>query len=447
MDWPHSPERDEHSREETAMKSATLFQFLNRLLAITFLAGALLPLPGHSESRSSLIRKPDGYSPRVFLLEAKQLESAKERIRAGDKSLIQAMAQLDRDAQKALAAGPFSVVTKDAVPPSGDKHDYMSQAPYFWPDSSKPNGLPYIRRDGERNPEINKISDHRSLDQLISAVETLALAYYYKGDDAYAAKAVQLLRAFFLDPATRMNPHLQFAQFIPGVNTGRGIGLIETRGLTRVVDALGLLARSKALTRRDQQGLQEWFTKFLNWMLESKNGRDESAARNNHGTYYDVQVASFALFLGRKELARDTLQAARQKRIAAQIEPDGRQPLELARTRAWSYSVGNLDGLMQLARLGENVGVDLWNYKTADGRSIRRALDYLVPFALGEQKWSYQQLGEWPPEMLFPMLRRAAARYKDREVQTLAARIPGLKTTDRGLLLFPNLIETRQAQR
>src|SRR5207248_1489336 len=140
----------------------------------------------------------------------------------------------------------------------------------------------------------------------------------YKGNEAYAAKAAQLLHAFFLDPETRMNPHLQFAQFIPGVNTGRGIGLIETRGLTRVVDAIGLLAGSESLTGKDQQELQEWFTKFLAWMLESKNGRDESAAKNNHGTYYDVQVASLALFLGKRDLARDILQAARQKRIALQ---------------------------------------------------------------------------------------------------------------------------------
>jgi hypothetical protein len=429
------------------MKSTTLFGSLKRPLMISFVAGTLLALSVNSASHSSLTQHPGGNSLRVFLLDAQHLELTKQRVRAGDKALAQAVAQLDRDAQKALTTGPFSVVTKDLVPPSGDKHDYMSQAPYFWPDSSKPKGLPYIRRDGERNPEINKISDHRSLDQMINSVDTLSLAYYYKGNDAYAARAVQLLRAFFLDPATRMNPHLQFAQFIPGVNTGRGIGLIETRGLTRLVDAIGLLAGSKALTRKDEQELQEWFTKFLAWMLESKNGRDESAAKNNHGTYYDLQVTSFALFLGRKDLARDTLQTARQKRIAAQIEPDGRQPLELARTKAWSYSVGNLDGLMLLARLGENVGVDLWSYQAADGRSIQRALDYLVPFALGEQKWSYQQLGEWPPEILFPLLRRAATKYKDPQFQARAARVPSLKTSDRALLLFADLAETRQAQR
>src|SRR6184192_3736133 len=194
--------------------------------------------------------------PRVFLLDAKQVQLTRQRVRDGDKSLNAAWARLEREAQKALSEGPFSVVNKSVTPPSGNRHDYMTQAPYFWPDPKSPNGLPYIRRDGERNPEINKITDHHSLDDLESSVETLALAFYFKGDEAYAAKAVQLLLAFFLDAATRMNPNLQFAQGIPGVNTGRGIGLIETRGLTRVVDAIGLLAGSESLTGKDQQELQ-----------------------------------------------------------------------------------------------------------------------------------------------------------------------------------------------
>src|SRR5262245_38507214 len=260
--------------------------------------------------------------PRVFLLDAKQLQAAKEHLRKGDQTLAPALAKLERDAQQALTAGPFSVVSKDVTPPSGDKHDYMSQAPYFWADPAKPNGLPYIRRDGERNPEINKISDHRVMDEMVAAVETLALAYYLKGAEAQADKAARLLRAWFLDPATRMNPNLEYAQGIPGINTGRGIGLIETRGLTRVVDAVGLLAGAKAWTDADQRGVQDWYAKFLQWMRESKNGRDENAAKNNHGTYYDLQAVSFALFLGKKDLSISILQTARGKRIAAQVEPD-----------------------------------------------------------------------------------------------------------------------------
>src|SRR6267378_6226535 len=262
---------------------------------------------------TTALKTPPSAAPRVFLLDARQLQATKQRIQSGDKSLEPAISKLERDAQKALAFGPFSVVTKDATPPGSDKHDYMSQAPYFWPDPKSANGLPYIRRDGERNPEINKITDHRTLDQVESSVETLALAYYFKSDEAYATKATQLLRAFFVDPATRMNPNLQYAQFIPGVNTGRGIGLIETRGLPNVVDAIGLLARSKALTEDDRRGLQDWFGNFLQWMLESKNGRAEAAAKNNHGTYYDLQVASFALFVGKKDLAVQVLEDARRK--------------------------------------------------------------------------------------------------------------------------------------
>src|SRR5437588_5740430 len=374
-------------------------------------------------------------APRVFLLDAGQLQTAKQRLRDGDKNLAQAWGKLEREAQQALSAGTFSVVSKAATPPSGDKHDYMSQAPYFWPDPKSPNGLPYIRRDGERNPEINKITDHHTMDQIVSAVETLALAYYLKGNEAYAAKAAQLLRAWFFDPATRMNPNLQYAQFIPGINTGRGIGLIETRGLTQVVDAIGLLAGSRALNDADQSGLQDWFGKFLQWMQESKNGREEAAAKNNHGTYYDVQVVSYALFLGKKDLAVRVLQEARQKRIATQIEPDGRQPLELARTKAWSYSNGNLDGLMLLATLGERVGVDLWNYQTSDGRGIRKALDFLTPVALSERKWQYQELSGVKPESLFPLMRRAANVYRDKQYQALMAKVPEMDLADRGRLL------------
>src|SRR6266404_3247148 len=395
---------------------------LKRVAAVVGLTVAMTSAMANGE-----VEEPNGgTAPRVFLLDGKHLQLTRQRVQAGDKSLTPAWAKLEGEAQKALSVPPSSVVSKEAMPPSGDKHDYMSQAPYFWPDPKSPNGWPYIRRDGERNPEINKITDHRSLDQLESSVETLALAFYFKGDEAYAAKATQLLRAFFLDPATRMNPNLQYAQFIPGVNTGRGIGLIETRGLADVVDGIGLLAGSKSWTAADQRGLEDWYSKFLQWMQESKNGREENAAKNNHGTYYDLQVTSFSLFVRRNDLAKQIIETAKQKRIALQIEPDGRQPLELVRTKAWGYSNGNLDGLMLLARLAENVDVDLWNYQTRDGRSIRRALEYLYPFSVGDQKWTYQQLGGFDGKSLFPLMRRAAAHYKDGKLKAIVTRIPAV---------------------
>jgi len=374
-------------------------------------------------------------TPRVFLLDATQLQATRERIKAGDQTLAPALDKLDREAQQLTHASAPSVTTKQVTPPSGDKHDYMSQAPYFWPDPSKPNGLPYIRRDGERNPEINNISDHQSMDQMVAGVGTLALAYYLKGNEAYAAQARRMLLAWFLDPATRMNPNLEYAQGIPGINVGRGIGLIETRGLARVVDAVGLLAGSKAWTEADQRGVEDWFSRFLKWMLESRNGRDEAASNNNHGTFYDVQVASYALFTGNQGVAVRVLQEAKQKRIAVQVEPDGRQPLELERTRSWSYSIMNLEGLMQLALLGRHAGVDLWNFQSSDGRGIRKALDFLVPFALGDRKWSHQQLGELQPQALIPSLHLASIEYHDAQYAARASRLAAVNPSDRSILL------------
>lgn len=373
---------------------------------------------------------------RVFLLDEKHLAATKQKIQAGGTNFAPALAALEREAKAALRAGPFSVMNKTNVPPSGDRHDYMSIAPYFWPNPDTTNGLPYIRRDGERNP-ANRTSDRRNLSELIENVETLTLAWYFTGEEVYATKATQLLRAWFLDQATRMNPNFEYAQAVPGVNTGRGIGLIETAGLTGVVDAIGLLAGASAWTEADQRGTEQWFAQFLKWMQESKNGRDEAAAKNNHGTWYDVQVVSFALFTNHREIATNVLQAARAKRIAQQIEPDGRQPHELARTRSWGYSIMNLRGMMSLATLDEQVGVDLWNFETPDGRSIRKAFDFLTPYALREKTWPYQQLGEWSPEGFASLARRSALKFNRATDTERLALFAKPDPSSREILLFP----------
>ncbi|MBS1792285.1 MAG: alginate lyase family protein [Acidobacteria bacterium] len=386
---------------------------------IIFFAGALLSLA----FRQSL----PAQTPPVFLLDARVLAARKQSARAPkspDPALKAAVARLDAEAAKLLKTEILPITAKEATPPSGDKRDYMSQAPYFWPNPKTPDGLPYIRRDGERNPEIKRFPDHERLDRMEDAVERLALAYYFTDDERYASRAAEILRLWFLDAKTRMNPNLNFAQAIPGQNTGRGIGIIETRGLTRVIDAIGLLDGSKAWTDDDRKGLRSWFEQYLTWLTTSKNGLQEAAEKNNHGTYYDVQVAAAALFTGQTELARKVLGDAREKRIARQIETDGRQPLELARTKSWSYSVMNLQGLIALAALGESAGVDLWNFQTADGRSIRRALEFLAPYLDDRKKWPYQQIEPVKREELAALVRRAARRFTDEKFRTLAAALP-----------------------
>ena len=316
------------------------------------------------------------------------------------------------EADKAMTAGPFSVVDKQDTPPSGDKHDYMSLAPYWWPNPATKNGLPYIRHDGEVNPERYKVPDDGNFNKLQNAVHALALGYYFTGKEEYASRAVMLLRTWFLDPATRMNPNLNYAQAVLGVNAGRGTGLIDVRGIPRILDGITLLAGSKSLTPQDSERLRKWFSQYYDWLENSSNGHDEAAAKNNHGSWYDQQLSAIALFLGDNESARKIAEAAETKRIAFQIQPDGSEPLELARTKSFSYSVFNLDALSRLAEEDRTTGVDLWSYRSDNGASIRAALDYLLPYAQGGKKWEHQALNGVDPDSLTEPLLLAALNYR-----------------------------------
>jgi len=350
------------------------------------------------------------------------LEKAKALAAAGHESAAKALKKLVADADKALAVTPPSVMQKSKVPPSGDKHDYMSIAPYFWPDPATKDGLPYLRKDGKVNPESRDEAANDTLRARLvgSSVETLALAYHFTGEQKYAEHAAKILRTWFLDPATKMTPHFRFAQAVPGVNDGRGTGILEARGLADAADAATLLHGSKHWSAADQQALLAWAATYFEWLTTSKNGLDERAAKNNHGTWYDVQAAKWALVLGRKDQAKEICAEAASRRIGVQIQPDGKQPLELVRTASFSYSCFNLRALAALAGLGEHAGVDLWKHRAADGRSLVVALDFLVPY-LGKnpKTWTMTQIHESNDDDVLPVLRAAALATGDARYESL----------------------------
>jgi hypothetical protein len=371
-------------------------------------------------------------------LRREELERARASVQRSDSVLRPAFERLLRDAEQALVAGPFSVTDKKRVPPSGDRHDYMSLGPYWWADSTKANGLPYVRHDGRRNPETLDDYDAPRLKQMTDAVTTLVLTYYFTGDERYAARAAQLLRVWFIAPDTRMNPRLAYAQAIPGITQGRGIGIIETRGLVRVLDAIKLLESFPGWTAEDRRQIRAWMSAYLAWLLTSRNGKDELAAQNNHGSWYDAQTAALALFLGRPALTRRIVEASKRRRIAVQIRADGRQPLEEARTRSLDYSIFNLEALMQLAELGRKVGVDLWKYQASNGGSIRRALDYLATYADTTKRWKGEQITPIDPMRMFEIVRMGEVVFNDTSYSALIARMPEDRVRSHRLqLLYP----------
>lgn len=318
----------------------------------------------------------------------------KAEMRRGDPNTSSSYRRLIERADRALQQEIVTVVQKKTVPPSGDKRDYMSQAPYWWPDPQQADGLPYIRHDGKVNPEARgAYMDMEAKVRFFSAVNRLGLAAFFTDDVRYAQGAVAWLDAWFVDPETRMNPHLEYAQGIPGRNEGRCFGIIEWCGIDNLITPIQLLNAHDLMPESTYQGTVRWFEAYLEWLVTSEKGRMESSRLNNHATWYDVQVVGILLFLDRRSEARERLEEVKTERIATQIEPDGRQPHELARTKSLSYSKMNLSAFKRLAHLGEKVGVDLWDYETEDGRSIRKAQAFLAPYLSKQQPWPYQQLG------------------------------------------------------
>jgi hypothetical protein len=335
-----------------------------------------------------------------------------------------------------MRAATPSVMNKLTPGPSGDRHDYVSESPYYWPNPGTRDGLPYVYRDGEVNPDRSRYPDSSALDAFIKDTSTLALAYYFTDDQRYADRCAALMRAWFIDDDTRMNPNLNFAQFVPGKNSGTSSGIIDASSFPNVIDAIGLIERSGALTDQDRAGIDRWLRDFRMWLLTSPLGQAESRALNNHGTYFDTQIVALSLHLGDRALAQQTAENARQ-RVASQIGPDGRQPLELARTRSWHYSLFNLEAFERLANAARHADVDLWAYESSDGRSIRKALDWLVPAASGQQPWTDQDISGFTSAELGPLLRAAAIPFPNSNYSVLAAQVLGVASApDRSTLIY-----------
>lgn len=302
-----------------------------------------------------------------------------------------------RNAEKELTHAIKTVVDKEMTAQSGDKHDYMSLSRYWWPDTSKADGLPYIRKDGISNPEIEKL-DRYPLGDFSKSVQSLSLAYYITSDEKFAEKAVENLRTWFINSKTKMNPNMNYGQTVPGIRNGlgRGVGIIDTYTFIEMLDGVELLKKSKSFTLADQQAIKEWFTAYVQWLQTSPVAREELEAPNNHGTAYDVQLTRYAIFIGNENLAKKLLNEFPQKRLFSQIEPDGSQPLELARTTALGYSTFNLTHFLDMCQIGKLVGVDLLSAKSTDGRSILKAIDFLVPYInKPASQFPYQQIKDW----------------------------------------------------
>ena len=322
------------------------------------------------------------------------------------------LADLTAKAGAVMGWEPVRLTDHRAALSKGGPNDYYSNGDYWWPDPASADGLPYICRDGESNP--NNFNYHRqALRRMRYAVTHLAAAYKITGDAKYADRAARWLKEFFLDPDTRMNPHLLYAQAIPGICDGRGIGIIDTLHLIDVPAAAE--AVQGHMEAGEPQALRQWFADYLRWMDTHPYGIGERDYHNNHGITWWAQAASFARFTGDGAMLARCRERFKTSLIPDQMAPDGSFPLELKRTKPYCYSMFTLDNLCNIALLASADGDDLWRFALPDGRGIRLGLDFLLPYLRDKSAWplppDVAHDGELPVAM--PFLLFAGLRYGD----------------------------------
>jgi len=294
-------------------------------------------------------------------------------------------------ANDCLGVSPVSVIDKAILPPSGDSKDWMNLADYSWPNPESPNGLPYITRDGEANPEALQY-DRRRFNLLVTTTLRLGAAWQATGNKKYSEKAAKLLVHWFVNPSTAMNPNLNFAHHVPGDVPGRSDGLIVfCSALPSLLDVWLLLSLAGSFTKDQQETMSTWVERFLKWLCKATISLEHREAKNNHGTYHDLLIAYLLLFLGRTKDAAQLLVDALPKRLKAQVSPSGEQPMESGRTLSAQYSMYNLKALLSLAQLSRAAGVDTWTQPETSGQLVT-AVRFLYRHAIGEKVWPFQQI-------------------------------------------------------
>ncbi|MDB6126235.1 MAG: hypothetical protein JWM35_131, partial [Verrucomicrobia bacterium] len=328
------------------------------------------------------------------------------------------------------SANPPALAATSGVGPG----DFYSIADYFWPNPKTPNGLPYVNRDGESNPD--NFDAHRlMMREMRDAVSVLAAAYLVSGDAAYARRAAEWLNVFFVDPSTRMNPHLRFAQAVLGVTPGRSYGIIDTLHLVEVPLAASAIAGAPGVSPATIAAVRAWFADYLSWMLTDPNGRKEAAATNNHSVAYYLQVAVFARFTGNTAVLDETRRVFLETILPGQLAPDGSFPRELARTKPYGYSIFQLDNVVLLTDILSTPTQNLWTTTLSHGRSVARAVAFLYPYLANRDAWPFAadiaHFENWPvrqPSLLlagerlrrpeyFELWRRLPAEVSDQEVR------------------------------
>ena len=332
-------------------------------------------------------------------------------------------------ANEDLKSKPITVIAFHSERSAGGKHDFFSEADYWWPDASNPTG-PYIQKDGQTNPA--NFSEHRlAMIRFSQMVGNLTSAYLLTKDNKYALKAIQHCKAWFVDTATKMNPSLLYAQAIKGKVTGRGVGIIDMIQMMEVAQSIMVLEKENAIKAEDFIEIKKWFQQYLQWVTTHPYGIDEREAKNNHGTCWTMQVAVFAKLVNDSALLNYCDNRFKTLLLPSQMDVNGSFPLELKRTKPYGYSLFNLDAMYTLAHVLSTKENNLWEYKTSNGLSLKKGIEFLYPFVADKNSWTLPKdimyWENWP--VAHPFLLFGYAAYGNQNWLTTWSKLEHFPTT------------------
>ncbi len=327
----------------------------------------------------------------VFLYFSKnEIQSLKKNLKSVPPLAKPHLSALKARADSFLNMGPWSIAEFKSPSVSKNPNDYYSESPYWWPDPDNPHA-PYIRHDGERNPD--RFMGHKSsLQKMHQASFTLILAGYLFDEHQYILHALDILNVWFIDPNKRMNPNMDYAQAIPNKSPGRGIGIIDAHRFAKLLEAFYILDLTELWPEEHKRAIKDWFTEFLVWLTTSKNGLDEKYQGNNHTTWWCTLVAGISHFVGNSVEYQQVYEYVKKEVVLNQIKSNGSMPHEEKRTRSMSYIYFNLDAYALLFQNFSNRGLDLWIYENANKGSVSKALEYVYPYTMGHKQWLLAQI-------------------------------------------------------
>lgn len=304
---------------------------------------------------------------------------------------------------------PVTITSFIAERSAGDVHDFYSEGDYWWPDSLNLDG-PYIRRDGETNPD-NFVAHRHAMIRFSSIVGNLTSAYLLTKDKKYVEVVMKHVRAWFINEETLMRPSLQYAQAIKGIATGRGIGIIDTVHLMEVAQSLLQLEKAGVLSEEDINGSKKWFSDYLKWMSTHPYGIDEMNAKNNHGTCWVMQAAVFARYVDNKDMIRFCSDRYKEVLLPNQMAEDGSFPRETARTKPYGYSLFNLDAMATICQTLSTTTDNLWIFSVDNTKNMLKGIDFIFPYVVDKTSWPFvhdvMYWDEWPvahPFLIFGAL-------------------------------------------